>query len=83
MRRPVSKILDYLLLSFIVSAAIISTLIFNGNHNFQIFTVIALSVIYIVWGILHHKKDGTLHNKIVLEYIAFGVLGSALVIGLF
>ncbi len=83
MRRPISKVLDYLVLSFIVSAAIIGILIFSGNKNFQIITVVSLSLAYIVWGIFHHLKEGTLHKKIVAEYVAFAVLGTALVIGLF
>ncbi len=83
MRRPVSKILDYLLLSFLVSAAIVSILIFNGNRNYQILTVVSLSLIYVIWGAFHHLREGTLHSKIIFEYIAYAVLGTILVIGLF
>lgn len=83
MRRSVSKVLDYLVLSFLVSAAIVSILIFNGNHNFQLLTVIGLSILYIIWGLIHHIREGTMNSKIIFEYIAFAVLGSALVIGLF
>ncbi len=83
MRRPVSKVLDYLFLSFIVSAAIIGVLIFNGNKNYQIITVFTLSLSYVIWGLLHHQKEGTLHPKIIAEYIAYAVLGTILVIGLF
>lgn len=83
MKRPIRFIVDYLVLSFFVSAAIVLTLIFNGNRVYQRSTIIALALIYIVWGALHHQKEGTLHPKVMLEYLLFGILGTILVIGLF
>ena len=82
MKKPIRSLLDYLLLTILVSIAIILTLYFNGNKLFQQVIVIGLSILYIVWGILHHLKEKTLQAQIILEYVLFGLLGSLVVIGL-
>ncbi len=82
MKKPIRSLLDYLLLTILVSVAIVLTLYFNGNKPFQQVIVIGLSILYIVWGILHHLKEKTLQRQIILEYVLFGLLGSLIVIGL-
>jgi hypothetical protein len=82
MKKPLRSILDYLLLTFLVSVAIILTLYFNGNKNYQQIITIGLSLLYIVWGIIHHAREKTLQARIILEYVLFALLGSILVIGL-
>jgi hypothetical protein len=82
MKKPLRSILDYLLLTFLVSMAIILTLYFNGNKNYQQIITIGLSLLYIVWGIIHHAREKTLQARIILEYVLFALLGSILVIGL-
>jgi len=82
MKRPTGKIFDYLILTIIVSVAVILTLFFNGNKEFQKYIVIGLSSIYIVWGIYHHKKEHTFYPQIILEYGLFGLMGTLIVIGL-
>ncbi|KKS64184.1 MAG: hypothetical protein UV32_C0022G0006 [Candidatus Collierbacteria bacterium GW2011_GWF2_42_51] len=71
MKKPIHSLLDYLLLTILVSVAIILTLYFNGNKLFQQVIVIGLSILYIV-----------LRVQIILEYVLFGLLGSLVVIGL-
>jgi predicted membrane channel-forming protein YqfA (hemolysin III family) len=82
MKKPLSHIVDYLLLTILVSAAILLILFFNGNQYYQQLTIIGLSVLYIVWGVLHHLKEKTLQARIVLEYVLFALLGCIIVIGL-
>lgn len=82
MKRPLRHIFDYLVLSFLMSLAIVMILIFNGNRAFQMITIVCTSLLYVFWGILHHQKEGTLHPKITLEYILFASLGTVLVLGL-
>jgi hypothetical protein len=82
MTRSLRKIVDYLLLTLIISAAIILILLFSGNRRDQIITILSMSFIYIVWGVLHHLREGTYHHRIALEYAAYALLGCALSIGL-
>lgn len=82
MKKPIRHIVDYLILSFIVCAAIVFVLLFNGNRPYQIAVIISLSLLYVLWGILHHLKEGSLHPKIFWEYILFAILGTVLAVGL-
>lgn len=82
MNRSLRKIVDYLLLTLIFSAAIILILLLNGNRRDQIITIVCMSFIYIIWGILHHLREGTYHHRVALEYAAYALLGCALSIGL-
>jgi len=82
MKKPLRSIVDYLILTVLVSVAITLTLYFNGNKNYQQTIIIGLSILYIVWGIIHHLKEKTLRARIVLEYVLYAILGCILVIGL-
>ena len=79
---PLRKVLDYILLTIIVSLAIIFILYFNGNKYYQEATIIGLSILYIVWGIFHHAREHTLQARIILEYVLFSLLGCIITIGL-
>lgn len=76
------KILDYLILSLVISTAIVLIIIFNGNEVFQKITVIGVSLIYIIWGIIHHLREHTFYPQIILEYVLFALLGSVIVMGI-
>ncbi|KKT30735.1 MAG: hypothetical protein UW41_C0003G0029 [Candidatus Collierbacteria bacterium GW2011_GWC2_44_18] len=82
MKKPIGKIIDYLALSLLVSTAILLTLILNGNKTYQMITAIYVSLVYVIWGIFHHWREKTIHQKVILEYVLFGVLGCVLAIGL-
>jgi hypothetical protein len=82
MKKPLRSIVDYLILTVLISVAIVLTLYFNGNKNYQQAIIIGLSLLYIVWGVIHHEKENTLQTRVMLEYVLFALLGSILVIGL-
>jgi predicted membrane channel-forming protein YqfA (hemolysin III family) len=82
MKKPIRSLFDYLILTLLVSVAIILTLYFNGSKYYQQIIIIGLSILYIVWGILHHLKEKTLQARVMLEYVLFGLLGCIIVIGL-
>src|SRR3989338_7536825 len=42
---------------------------------------ISIAVAYFLWGIIHSALEGELHSEIILEYLLFGLLGLALVLG--
>jgi hypothetical protein len=82
MKRSVGKIIDYLVLSSLVSLSVILILLFSGNRVYQEITIISISLIYIIWGVIHHKREGTFYPQVGLEYSLFALLGTVLVIGL-
>lgn len=82
MKKPLRSIVDYLILALLVSIAVILTLYFNGNKIVQEATIVGLSTLYIVWGIIHHLREKTLQARIAIEYVLFALLGCIIVIGL-
>jgi c-di-AMP phosphodiesterase-like protein len=82
MKKPLRSIIDYLFLTIIVSVAILLILLFNGSKYIQQVIVLSLSILYIVWGMIHHLKQNTFQARIILEYVLFALIGSILVIGL-
>lgn len=67
-------VFEYMLLAFSAVFFLIFVSVFKGNQMKQ-FIVISLFVLYyILWGIIHHTRDQSLHLKIVLEYIFIGAI---------
>ncbi len=48
--------------------------LFKGHHEKQFIVSIVFISYYILWGIIHHARDQSLHLKVVLEYILIGAL---------
>lgn len=82
MKKNLRDISSYILLTLVVSAAILLVLYFNGNKYLQEIIIIGLSLFYLLWGALHHLGKKNFSLQIMLEYLAFALLGSILVIGL-
>lgn len=76
------QIKDYFLLLIITGSSIILALMAGGNKDSIKKVVIGLSILYVLWGIFHHKNERSLRKEIVLEYILIALLGASLVIGL-
>ena len=43
--------------------------------------LISIAAAYFIWGIIHSALEDELHSEIILEYLLFGLLGLALVLG--
>ncbi len=63
---------QYLLLATIAVFFIVLLSLAQGDKMAQFLIILLFVVFYIVWGIIHHITDKTLHLKIVLEYILIG-----------
>lgn len=46
----------------------------------QVWVVLATSVAYVAWGVIHHWLEEDLHLKIVLEYFLMAFLACLLII---
>ena len=60
------------MLSFFFSAA-------NPDKQFSI--SIYTSVAYFIWGMVHHRIEGDLHPKIVIEYLLIAIVAVLLLKG--
>ena len=65
-------IINYFLLLFIFLTGGLSLLLIQ-DRQFNLFILIALMALYMVWGIWHHSEHETLSKEVVLEYA--GVAG--------
>jgi len=66
--------LEYLFLVTSVIIFLVFLSIFRGEHIKQFIVLTVFVIYYVLWGIVHHARDQSLHLKIVLEYIIIGAL---------
>lgn len=68
--------IDYLVLITATIFFLLFLKFFQGERNASFIIVQSFSAFYIVWGLVHHMRDDSVHLKNVLEYIliSFGVL---------
>ncbi len=69
----------YLPLFGIFAAGIIGFWIFSYDNLFRFILIITIGVSYIVWGLTHHYVHKDLTPSVILEYIAYTVLGVVIV----
>lgn len=75
MTRPDKHYLYYLFL--LIMEALIGALIISsqGDRYMQLVYGLFAAIIYVVWGIIHHLINHTLHKKVVIEYLLMGAVG--------
>lgn len=72
----------YLVLLVILNLGIGLFYFFRFNPIYQVMIVLATSLTYVLWGIIHHWLEGDLHLKIVLEYFLLALLADLLIFSL-
>lgn len=50
----------------------------SPNRYLQFWGIVATSLVYAIWGIIHHGRNHILVAKIVIEYILIGALGASI-----
>lgn len=71
----------YLILLFCLSIGVITFIYFIGFPDRQFVTAIIFSMLYFIWGIVHHALEGDLHPKIMVEYLVISILAVLLLRG--
>lgn len=66
--------LHYLILIAFLAVATVLFSFANPNRNYQFIIVVAASLAYIVWGIMHHMLEGRADAGIILEYVLIGLV---------
>lgn len=54
----------------------------RGQTMVQIGIGIAISLAYVIWGLIHHRIKGDLHRNVVIEYVLVGLIAIILLITL-
>jgi len=69
----------YLSLVGIFIVGFLGFLFFSYDKGFQIAILAAISISYVVWGVVHHYIHKDLYLAVVLEYLAVAILGFVIV----
>ncbi|OGG35729.1 hypothetical protein A2363_03075 [Candidatus Gottesmanbacteria bacterium RIFOXYB1_FULL_47_11] len=73
-------ILHYLVLGALLTGGVATFFFVRSNVTLQLYTGIATSVAYVLWGIIHHALQKDLHPKIVIEYTLIGAIAIVLLV---
>lgn len=75
-------LIHYLILLSLFTFGLFFFVYFGYNRIIQSWCVIAMSIAYFLWGIIHHYLEKNLYLKVVIEYFLVALLGAILVISL-
>jgi len=66
--------IDFLILLIIIGLGFGGLIFFRNQLTTQISVSIIMSVLYVIWGVVHHHHENNLTLEVVLEYIAMAAL---------
>jgi len=69
-----SKHINFAVLLLILGVGIATFLSTAGDSNAQMWVIAAMSICYVVWGIIFHAMEGDLHRRIIFEYILIAAI---------
>lgn len=76
------QISHYFILLVLLNIGIGAFLYFDFNRFYQIVIIMLVSIIYVLWGIIHHWLCEDLHLKVILEYVAVSAMVDLIVFSL-
>lgn len=65
----------YIAFSLVQVLGLILIVLASGNRQIQMFAILATTIFYFVFAIVHHILDHDLTSKIMIEYALVGCLG--------
>lgn len=71
----------YILLATLLLGGVLALLWFRRNETIQLTVLAITGAGYVLWGIMHHKRESDLSFTLVLEYILTALLTIILVWG--
>jgi len=80
MKKKWISVTNFTILAIILISTVLLFLLVQDNKSLQVRIGILLSVLYVSWGIIHHSMIGSLHPKVVIEYLLVGAIAVTLII---
>lgn len=71
-----NHILHYTPLVGLLGAALLGFIFVSYDAGFRASIIVATSLAYISWGLIHHLIHKDLHLSVALEYISIAALGA-------
>jgi len=75
-------LIHYLTLLVILDLAIGAFFMLSFSRIYQALVVVAMGVLYVIWGIIHHYLSEDFHLKVVFEYILISILAILVILAL-
>jgi hypothetical protein len=72
-------LIHYLPLFIILFLGFLGIFVYQYDNSMQKAIIIATSVGYVSWGIVHHKIHDDLSFEVLLEYLFMALIGTAIV----
>ncbi len=72
--------IDFAILLLIIAFGLAGLIFYRFDTAAQIADVILMSILYVLWGTLHHFHDGNLTFKVIGEYAAMAALAAFVLI---
>jgi hypothetical protein len=79
MKKRLVSAVNFIVLAIILASTVFLFWVSRDNKSMQIFVGLLLSILYVMWGIIHHAMAGDLHPKIVVEYLLVGCIAMTLI----
>ena len=81
-KRKQQSFINYFVFLILVIFLLSLSVLFGRNH--QIFQIIgfALAGIHFIWGVWHHRRQGTLEKEVIIEYLLISLFGAIMIISL-
>ena len=80
MKRKWIPALNFIVLTIILCSTVFLFWQVRDNKLMQILVGILLSVLYVIWGMIHHSMQGDLYPKVVVEYFLVGAIAITLIL---
>ena len=79
--KSLRHISHYAILLILMVTGLIIVSVTGKSTVIHTIILISIAAAYFIWGIIHSALEDELHSEIILEYLLFGLLGLALVLG--
>ena len=79
--KSLRHISHYAVLLILMVTGLITASLTGKDTVFHTIVLVSIAVTYFIWGIIHSALEGELHSEVIMEYLLFGLLGLALVLG--
>jgi hypothetical protein len=70
------------LVLLLISALVVFS-IFSYSRHLQFATGVVAAVLYVLWGVVHHKMEGDLYTKNMVEYVFIALLAIVILAGVY
>lgn len=73
---------DFFILTTLLAGGFFGIFYFSYDRGLQSLIILFMGIAYVLWGVWHHKKEGLLVFRIILEYALFAGIGIIMLLSL-